>query len=136
MASLVAYALIALALLGALNGIYQKGYSSGSKDVRLKWEQAVRDQQEKDAKQAATASTKLEATREKTRTVYRTITQQVDKIVEKPVYRSVCLDADGLFAANAALSGATQPAREPVRPMPAPGPNDGRNSPNSPPKDR
>lgn len=36
---------------------------------------------------------------------YATITKTVDRIVDRPVYRDVCLDADGLRNINAALAG-------------------------------
>lgn len=59
-----------------------------------------------------TASAALVQQEEKARVVTRTITKTVDRIVEKPVYRNVCLDADGLHAANDALAGkATTPGQ-------------------------
>ena len=46
------------------------------------------------------------------RIVTRTITQEVNRVVEKPIYRNVCLDADGLRLANDALAGrAPDPAK-------------------------
>ncbi len=38
------------------------------------------------------------------------VTQTVEKIVTRPVYNNVCLDADGLKAANEALTGRSSPA--------------------------
>ncbi|MDH5857183.1 hypothetical protein [Lampropedia aestuarii] len=38
---------------------------------------------------------------------YRTIAQVVEKIIERPVYRSQCLDADGLRQLNDFIRGAT-----------------------------
>jgi hypothetical protein len=39
------------------------------------------------------------------RTVFRTITKEVAHVVEKPVYRNVCLDADGLRVLSTAING-------------------------------
>ena len=44
---------------------------------------------------------------EKIHVQYRTITQVVEKIIERPVYRSQCLDADGLRQLNDFIRGAT-----------------------------
>ena len=51
---------------------------------------------------------------------YRTITRKVDKIVERPVYRNVCLDADGMRQLSAAIAGRATPEPEPARPVPSP----------------
>ncbi len=41
------------------------------------------------------------------------ITQEVDRVVEKPVYRNVCLDADGLSVIRSAISRANGDPSEP-----------------------
>jgi hypothetical protein len=44
---------------------------------------------------------------------YRTITKEVLHVLERPVYRNVCMDADGLRLLNEQISGvgdASQPA--------------------------
>ena len=46
----------------------------------------------------------------------------VDKIVEKPIYRNVCLDDDGLRAANSALTAGASAAGIPPAEMPSPNP--------------
>ena len=74
----------------------------------------------------------LEAERAKSKIVYKTVTRQVDKIIDRPVYRNVCLDADGLRDANAALSGSLTAASgtdKAVRKPDSVGGRDGRGSP-------
>jgi len=39
------------------------------------------------------------------KTVYKTVTKTVDKIIDRPVYKNICVDEQGLEAANKALSG-------------------------------
>ncbi len=46
------------------------------------------------------------------------ITREVDRVVEKPVYRNVCLDADGLRILAAAVGAASAPG-EPAPAVPA-----------------
>lgn len=58
-----------------------------------------------DAKQVDGAAVGHEQFKERERVVYQTITETVDRIVERPVYRNVCLDADGLRALNDAIRG-------------------------------
>lgn len=116
---LLMYGLLALALLGALGGIYYKGYSSGADSVRLEWQEASKAQREAEQKQAQKAAEKKETGDQKARVVYRKITQEVERVVEKPVYRNVCLDDDGLRYARDAIGGKiTDPAKpdQPVRP--------------------
>lgn len=56
-------------------------------------------------KALALMSAQLEKAKNERTVEYRTLTQQVDKVVVRPVYRNVCLDADGLRIANTALAG-------------------------------
>lgn len=60
----------------------------------------------------------FEVVREKLRTEVQYIRERVDVEVEKPVYRNVCIPADGLFELNAAIRSANNPG-EPSHPMPA-----------------
>lgn len=72
------------------------------------------------ARTADTAAEVHEVFKERERVVYQTITETVDRIVERPVYRNVCLDADGLRALSDAIHGR---ASDPGQPSPAvPGP--------------
>jgi hypothetical protein len=72
------------------------------------------------ARTADTAASTHEVFKENERVVYQVITETVDRIVERPVYRNVCLDADGLRALGDAIHGR---ASDPGKPAPAvPGP--------------
>lgn len=94
------------------------GIRKGAADTAAKWAEANRLTREREATQAGAAATKVEEGHAKARIVYRTITREVDKLVERPVYRSVCLDDDGVRLANAALDGGKGPAtREPDGPV-------------------
>jgi hypothetical protein len=59
------------------------------------------------------------------RTEFITITEEVERVVEKPVYRDVCLDADGLRVLSDAIAGAGA-AGEPARAVPGSGAAPGR----------
>lgn len=56
------------------------------------------------ARKADTAAVSHEEFKERERVVYQVITETVDRIVERPVYRNVCLDADGLAALKQAIN--------------------------------
>ena len=57
-------------------------------------------------------SASVQQGQEKSDAEYQVIKQRVVKYIDRPVYRNVCLDADGLRDANAALSGAaTDPSK-------------------------
>jgi hypothetical protein len=51
--------------------------------------------------------------------IYATITKTVDRVVERPVYRSECIDDDGLRNINAALAGAAADPSQPDAAVPA-----------------
>jgi len=129
--SLIFYGLAALAIIGALYGVYKwidttwettAGIDRGTKDKQAEWDKANEDQRKREAAQSAEASTQVEVKSEKAKVVYRTITQSVDKIIDRPIYRNVCFDDIGLRDANAALSGQIAPAGEPDRAVPSPKP--------------
>lgn len=44
------------------------------------------------------ASVKFEKEQARVETVFQTITETVETIVDRPVYRNICIDADGLRA--------------------------------------
>lgn len=123
--SLIVYGILALVVLVTLAGIGRSIYNAGGDSVRVEWEEANRLQREAEAKQAEQASTKLEASREKAKVVYRTITKEVDKVVTRDVYRNVCLDADGLRIAAAAIRGEIAAPKQPDKPVPKPAGTDG-----------
>lgn len=73
------------------------------------------------ARTADTASGGHEADREQIRTEFQIITKEVERVVEKPVYRNVCLDADGLRILERAIRGGSAATGEPAPAVPGPG---------------
>ena len=67
---------------------------------------------------AAGASARYEDRRAQRQQQARVITKEIDRVVEKPVYRDVCLDADGVRLLSAAITGAADP-RQSAPAMPA-----------------
>lgn len=89
-------------LLGASLGGYAawqvQGWRAGAQDAqRLEVARETHRQNEHTADQASTG---FEKDRGKNELRTRTITVEVEKIVDRPVYRNVCLDADGLRLLN------------------------------------
>lgn len=127
MPSLLMYGLLALAVLGALGGIYEAGSHSGAQDVRNEWATQANNVRKKKLAQAQKAAEKKEAGDAKAKVVYRTIYRDVDRIVERPSYSNSCLDPDGLRLARSAIRGELDSpvAPESVRP---PTRTSGRNS--------
>ena len=124
MSTIIVYAVIALSFIGALGGIYAKGYYSGKATVTAEWQEANEKARAEEAAKASKAATTLEVKREKARVVYRTIREQVDRIVDRPVYVSRCLDDDGLRLARCAILGKSADSCVPDKPVPAtPAPN-------------
>jgi hypothetical protein len=122
---------IALGPVVYLAGLYytidRRGYERGRAEVQARWDAAARLQRDQEAAQAAGAASVLEKDNVKARTVYRTLTRTVDRYIDRPVYRNVCLDADGLRDANAALRGGPLPdPAQPDKPVPGPGSAPGR----------
>ncbi len=111
----------------AIGLVYWRGYKAGGEAVRLEWSEANRLQRESEAKQAAKAAGTLEAKREKAKVVTETVRVEVDRIVERPVYRNVCIDADGLCLANAAISGKSADTCKPDKSLSPAQPAPGRN---------
>lgn len=127
---LIAYGLAALAVVGAIYGVYRAidaswettaGIERGAKDKQAEWDAAIARQREAERVAAEAASTNLEKGNAKARIVYRTITQEVDRVVTRDLYRNVCLDDDGLRHARAAiLGGESPPPGKPDGPLPKP----------------
>jgi hypothetical protein len=114
-----AAALIAAAL--AATGAWQvQNWRYGAKEAeRL---QLVAEQARASIRAADAAATRHEADKQAIRARVRVITQEVDRVVEKPVYRSVCLDADGLRILEAAIAESAPTARQPAPAVPAAAP--------------
>lgn len=106
MPTIAIYAIVAALLFagGTASGV--KLTSDHYKAAELAEQKAVVAQIEAEVVRQVAASAQLEEKKDAQQVVYRTLTRTVDRIVEKPVYRNVCLDDDGLRAANAALAAA------------------------------
>ena len=97
--TLIAAAVVATLSFGA--GWQTQAWRCDAKDkARI---DAVAKAQKDKAAIADTASTSYEAKKEEVRIKYVRTTKVVEKLVERPIYRNVCLDADGLKAINAGL---------------------------------
>lgn len=127
--TLIFYAVAALAVMGAIYGVYKwidtswetsAGIKRGAKDKQAEWDKAVADQREAERVAAEQASSKLETNNAKSRVVYKTITQAVDRYIDRPVYRNDCWEPAGLLDANRALlGGESGPPGKPDRGLPA-----------------
>ena len=133
--TMLAYGLIALAILGAVAGLIawadqnietSAGVERGESNVQAKWDAANAKARAEEAAKGDAAAKGLEVRNAKARVIYRTITQAVDRIVEKPVYRNVCLDARGVCLGNAAISGTDPSTCKLDKPVPAATAPDGR----------
>ncbi len=121
---LIAYGLIALAILGAIGtGVY-KVKQWGAGEVRKEWADAVATQRESDRLKSFAAATGLQKDRAEARTAIETRTRYVNKEVEKIVYRSICLPDIGLCLANAAIGGKVAAGCQPDGTVPAVKPSD------------
>lgn len=78
---------------------YRRGYGAAMSEVSERLKAAAIEHAEHARKTSAAYQAQKAAREEKERVRY----VQVQKIVEKPVYRNVCLDADGVRELNAAI---------------------------------
>lgn len=86
--------------------------------------QAQADKKDENATTADTAAQAHEADKAATRVEFRTVYRDVEKIVERPVYRSQCLDADGLRALSRAIGASAPAASEPAATVRGPAASD------------
>lgn len=114
-----AVAAILAALLAGTGAWQVQAWRYGAREAQRL--EAARETERLRARVADQASAGAEADRATIRTEFQTIYSEVEKIVEKPVYRNVCLDADGLRELNRAL-GARPAASEPAPAVPGPEP--------------
>ncbi|WP_304676858.1 hypothetical protein [Neisseria polysaccharea] len=80
---------------------YRRGYGAAMLEVSERLKAAAIEHAEHARKSSAAYQAQKAAREEKERVRY----VQTLKIVENPVYRNVCLDADGLRELNAAIDG-------------------------------
>ncbi len=111
-----ATALVAFALGGAGAWKVQSWRMTALEKDRIEAAAEQRRNNERAANAAAAGfETDKDANEQRTRTIIRT----VEKIVERPVYRAVCVDADGLRVLNDQIRRAGDPG-EPGLKMPRP----------------
>lgn len=84
----------------------------------IKEQQAAAEAIAAAARQANAQAEELEKARADREIIYRTITKQVDRIVDRPIYRTDCIDDDGLRSINEAITGAPASASKPDAAMP------------------
>lgn len=78
---------------------YRRGYGAAMSEVSERLKAAAIESAEQSRKSSAAYQAQKAAREEKERVRY----VQTLKIIENPVYRNVCLDADGLRELNAAI---------------------------------
>lgn len=88
--------------------------------AELKRQEEASELQRLLARKSDNAAVSHEQFQERERVVYQTITETVDRIVEKPVYRNICLDADGMRALGAAIHGRPDDSGQPAPALPRP----------------
>lgn len=104
-----ALAAIIFAAGGAMGIKWHAGQDAIAEVKRIKATQEITQENQRLANRGS-AGFETDRTKNEIRT--RTITVQVDKIINRPVYRNVCLDADGLQLIAAAI-GRRDPASQP-----------------------
>lgn len=98
--TLIAAAVSAIIAFGSAWQIQDWRFEAKEKE-RLEQMQEAKKMREK---QISTASAAYEKKKEVTRVKYVTITQEVEKLVDRPIYKNVCLDADGIKAINEGIT--------------------------------
>lgn len=79
---------------------YKRGRESMAVEISGRLKDAAIEKAKQDRESSAMYQTGKAVREEKERVRY----VQVQKIVEKPVYRNICVDADGLSVINAAIA--------------------------------
>ena len=98
-------AIALLALFGAWQYDRARQYTRGQTDKAAEISLALAKAAQKQAEQARQASADYQAEKAERETKERIRYVQVQKIIERPVYRSDCIDADGLRQLNDAIGG-------------------------------
>lgn len=107
--ALIAVALIAGLALGGTGGWWVQGWRWRAADAdRLELEREARRGQ---VHAADGAAVRHETTRAAIRAQQQFISREVERVVESPVYRDVCLDADGLRLVVQAAGAAANPGQ-------------------------
>ena len=120
--TLIAYALVALAVLGTLSGIAYKIRESGKDSVRAEWNEAIATQREEEIQRSINAAFGLREDRAKRRTIIQERTIYVDRNIEKLVTVDSCIKPSGVSCINAAINGQDAAGCKPDGTVPAPKP--------------
>lgn len=115
---------VQIAILGTIAAgliiwfVNDRAFDRGYAKREAEWQEAIKKAKDKQAAQIDKASAAFEKDKAHAEVIYRDRDRIVTKIVERPIYRNVCLDADGLSVANAALAGSPYAAGKPDKPLP------------------
>ena len=107
-----AYAAVIAGVLGFAAGWQVSDWRHEATDA----ERAQQQQKADDAQavRADSASASHEGVRDQLRTEFQIIYRDRDRVIEKPVYRNVCLDADGLRLVRSAIGKPSPTASQPA----------------------
>lgn len=100
---------LAIGALLACIGAFFYGQSVGKAKCQASYAKAAaaeRDKREKQIGQAQVQDTAAAEANVQRETVVREITREVPKIIDRPVYRNVCVDADGVRLIERAVDAA------------------------------
>lgn len=98
-----------LAFLAALAGAYAYGRSDGralERDARVRAEKALVAERDRRTAALAQADSNAATAEIERQTTTREIRHEVERIIDRPVYRNVCIDADGLRILDNATAAA------------------------------
>ena len=93
---------IAAAAIAAAGTWNVQSWRYAAKD-KARLEQIKKDEVKIETTIVAPAAEKFEVAKAKIDTKYITITQTVEKIIDRPVYKNICIDADGVNAINSGI---------------------------------
>ncbi|OFV39632.1 hypothetical protein HMPREF3136_03920 [Neisseria sp. HMSC15C08] len=99
-AILVVFAIVIGAWQADRKAEYQRGRDEMTAEISGRLKDTAIEKAKEDRKTSAVYQAEKAVREEKERVRY----VQVPKIIEKPVYRSVCVDSDGLSVINAAIA--------------------------------
>ena len=94
-----------LLVIGAFFYGRHVGYTECEND-RLKAAAAAQEKREKQIGQAQAGDAKAAEADVQRETIVREITREVPKVIDRPVYRNVCIDADGVRLIGRAVEAA------------------------------
>ena len=117
--SLIAYGLIAIAILSSIGYGYKVVKDSGREEVRLEWAAANEAARAREAAASAKAAAALEAERKKRRVIVQERTVYVDREIEKLVTSASCFSLDGVRTLNCAIDGTSAAGCKPAGAVPS-----------------